>query len=231
MYVVDIDYGTIYQASAKLWYVYEYNKSYVLWIGDTLARPESSKTIELWASLFHVNSKMIDMIHRMVRQYFTSYRKVLPLWFMEVRRIHINKKTHISEYQPFSLDEKLMIHYGPTQQWQHMIIVPDLYTGYAMGRPAIIYSGTTVVQWSKTRSALRIGEISTIICTPSQIFWERYDLRHISVIDSHKRSYKHQSDPRYNAYECAVRLGEVYWAKVQTLSTGVDFEQMTTIPM
>lgn len=48
----------------------------------------------------------------------------------------------------------------------------------------------------------------TLVCTPSQMFQDWADLKSIVLLDQHKRRYKSQQDPRYDA----VRVAQI-WAK------------------
>ena len=56
--------------------------------------------------------------------------------------------------------------------------------------------------------SLKAGKYMTLVCTPSQMFQDWADLKSIVLLDQHKRRYKSQQDPRYDA----VRVAQI-WAE------------------
>jgi len=47
-----------------------------------------------------------------------------------------------------------------------------------------------------------------LVCKPSQIFKDWYNLQSILLMDQHKRRYKNQQDPRYDATTVVKCLAE-----------------------
>ncbi|MBP6911163.1 hypothetical protein KBC03_06320 [Patescibacteria group bacterium] len=65
-----------------------------------------------------------------------------------------------------------------------------------------------------------MGQIHTLLCTYSQIFQDRKNLKNITLIDSHQRYYKNQQDPRYDTREVVKKMAEFYGAKLDI--QGID---------
>ena len=65
-----------------------------------------------------------------------------------------------------------------------------------------------------------MGHINTLICTYSQIFQDRKELKSVVLVDSHQRYYKNQQDPRYDTREAVKQMAQIYGASLQM--TGVQ---------
>lgn len=175
-------------------------------LGETLKRGNDEKKnmiteeLEVHHKKF-LSGQTISLIHRMVHQYYTSYKNVVKLFVtgelsdLFTREISVKKKAEQSLY-----------------------VYPDARTMENLPKPAgldpkttAVLTGTsTQVQQDKIRRGIKMGHIHTLLCTYSQIFQDRKDLKRITIYDSHQRYYKNQQDPRYDTREVLRQLAKIH---------------------
>jgi len=76
-------------------------------------------------------------------------------------------------------------------------------------RVALIHSGLTGVQRSRTWTAIAAGEIPVVIGTRSAVFAPCPDLGAIIVDEEHEASYKAQAAPRYHTRDAAIKRAQL----------------------
>ena len=72
-------------------------------------------------------------------------------------------------------------------------------------RVAVLHSGLTAAQRRDTRARISSGEATLVVGARSAIFAPVVDLGLICVDEEHDGSYKHESDPRYDARSVAMK--------------------------
>jgi len=197
-------------------------------LGEELARPigkklVSSATLEMhYASFF--SAKALTLVHRLVHQYYTSYKNVVKLFVsddiaaLQKKEITKSKK---SLFQRFSIQNSTFNIQHSTEGGQQLVVFPDVWTMKSFLGSQELPVGTVILnatstqqQKDKARRGIKMGHISTLCCTYSQIFQDRKDLKHILLIDQHQRYYKNQQDPRYDAVEVVKQMAVLYGAEL-----------------
>jgi primosomal protein N' (replication factor Y) len=72
-------------------------------------------------------------------------------------------------------------------------------------RVAVLHSGLTAAQRRDTRARITAGEANVVVGARSAIFSPVADLGLVCVDEEHDSSYKHESDPRYDARSVAMK--------------------------
>ena len=185
-----------------------------------------------------LSTRAIQLIHWMVYTYYTSYKSIVPLWVDDVEYLlkkspttiipqdltddikitptKSTKKLPVSQSDSLILQDHKLVHSGSLVPWSQLIVVPDVWTIHnIITRPPSLYpiatSASTALQWSKLRQWAQSGQLSTLIATPSQIFWDWKDIQQILIVDHHKRYYKNQQNPRYDTVEVCEKIAHVRW--------------------
>lgn len=162
------------------------------------------ETLELHHKQFF-SKKTVQLIHRLVHEYYTSYKNVVKL-FVTGELADLFKKQ-------ISLKKKVE---------QKLIVYPDVRTMENLASStditekgvAVLTSTSTQLQKDKVRRGIKMGHIHTLLCTYSQIFQDRKDLKHITIYDSHQRYYKSQQDPRYDTRVVLKQMAEMHNAEL-----------------
>ena len=216
---------------------------YFLVLGEEISRPTLHTQVialqspKLLVAAF-LSLRAIQLIHRMVYMYYTSYKSIVPLWVDDVEyllkkspttiisqdlgdhikltSLHPKKKSPISQSDSLILQDHTLVHSGSLAPWSQLIVVPDVWTIHnIITRQPWLYpiatSASTALQWSKLRRWSQSGHLSTLIATPSQIFWDWRDIQQILIVDHHKRYYKNQQNPRYDTVEVCEKIAHVRW--------------------
>jgi hypothetical protein len=79
----------------------------------------------------------------------------------------------------------------------------------------LINSSTTILSQRKLFFELKNIWSRILITTPASIFQDRWNLASITIIDSHKRYYKSQRDPRYWSSIILQKMSEIYWIEIK----------------
>lgn len=138
----------------------------------------------------------IDTLHRMVYEWFSSYKDVIPLFFwsdIDVLLRHRPKtllsKTH--DWTRMSSPQRLFIFPSllalvQYRQWQ------DVWDN------SLILSGqSTPVQRAKAYRAVQSGQVDTLFVTHSQMFWDWNSSVDIHLFDPYSPLYEVHQEPRY----------------------------------
>lgn len=197
---------------------------FVLW--DTIAFPELVKQeFRLWSNTIREIAKKIckeqtmTMIHWLVGHRFSSYRKVLPLYFSSylLHNYQVKKK---KKQQNTAYIFDVRNGFSPSEQmldWQQLILFPDLrslkqYTVWLQSIPA-----TVSIYWTRTdRQSLSLYQdiqsntITTLCTTHAHMFQDWNNLSLVQIVDPDKRYFASQQDPRYKVSDVAKYLSNVY---------------------
>lgn len=175
-------------------------------LGDDISRPELiSARYSLTDPKIIVQlcqSSTIDMIHRMVYEWFSNYKDVIPLFFWS--------------------DIQLLLKHKPIEKkknntsWQILHIFPSLFAltqFVGLSEPkenALILSWqTTPVQRAKHYRAIQSGQIQDIFATHSQIFWDWNNLQEINFHDKYSPFYAVHAEPRYTVPLVVEKMREM----------------------
>lgn len=101
---------------------------------------------------------------------------------------------------------------------QLLLVFPDIWTIYQTFSASRISHKRVLLTHAKMTKKQQVEafwwvatwEKRVIISTPSQIFFDRYRLSEIVVIDQHKWYYKQPQDPRYHSVAVGKRLADIY---------------------
>ncbi len=212
---------------------------YLLVLGDDVARQEqhtkiikpSSQPEVISSALLWLNS--LTMIRWMVEHRFTTYKNVVPLWIgdidelLKVWGISMSKSkkwTTKPFYHLLTTDGWALVQEEGKKSWQQLVVFPDVWTmtSYlqsldekSMKEILTLHGQSTAKQKSQAFRALKTGKASTLCCTYSQLFQDWHSLKHILLVDQHKRYYKSQQDPRYYVPTVVEELAKVWGIKLE----------------
>jgi len=151
------------------------------------------------------SEKTIQLIHWMVKTRFTSYKKIFNLFLptFEIEKLF--------KYKTWKLKKK---------NKQFLYIFPDLRTAYNITKNLenIYSSHNTTIQKIKLFWQIKNWKLENLWCTSSQIFQDRYNLEKITIYYPHKRYYKNQQDPRYDTFEVAKKMSQIYDSKLEVVN-------------
>lgn len=181
-------------------------------LGENIARKSDKEKFSLAEELTEhhkgfFSKQAIELIHWLVRQYYTSYKNVIKI-FVSGELADLFKKE-------IAVKKKVE---------QSLIVFPDVRTmdNYLKKEEkniselnyVILNSTSTQQQKDKARRWIKMGHIHTLLCTPSEVFQDRKDLKYITLMDSHQWYYKNQQDPRYDTREFIKKMAEIYGAEL-----------------
>lgn len=205
--------------------LYDWNRYYLsLWTNisfEDLIIDEISLDTSIsidFKSLLSKNS--IDIIHNIVKESFSLYRLVVPMFIPDdIRSIlkraskKVNKSVENIDYLNY-INSWIV----KKNQWQQLIIFPDLWSIYnqldnnylSFDWVEILNSKSTNVQKWKTFWNIKNWITNSLVCTHSQIFQDWLNLWKIIIFSPHQRYYKNQKDPRYSTVDLLKKFEEIY---------------------
>lgn len=192
----------------KIWDLIENGGSFFIYIGEKVSFPSlynkiyKNKTdnFKIYQKQF-LTKKTINLIHRLVKTYFTAYKKVFSL-FLPTFEIEKLFKYKINKNY---------------KKKQNLTIFPDIWTAFVKLKTFEIYHWqSTVIQKIKLFWEIKQWKRENLICTWSQIFQDRNNLEKITIRYPHRRYYKNQQDPRYNVFDIVKKMKEIYNCQLET---------------
>ncbi len=185
------------------------------------------KVENIQKSFFSENA--IKLIHRMVEERFTTYKKVIPLFLPKQRNKYLNLSLNVDAKPKNILSDKFFYKNwfftkdSKKQNWQQLFVFPDLWTLYNSFENSylqqdwvkILYSSMTDKQKMTTYNDIKSWNINTLLATSSEIFQDWYDLQHIFFVDPYKWYYESFQDPRYKISDVLNKIAEIYGIQVQ----------------
>ena len=152
-----------------------------------------------------LSAQSIEIIHWMVKHYFSSYKHVVSLFIPSWLEDRLPKKA------------LKKVDYAQT-----CIIFPDLWTLTQIHPVNSISSDTAILHWWMTQVqkakiywGIKSGEIKQLLTTNRWLFFDRSNLQQIIVYNPSNRAYSSQSEPRFVIKEVAEKVGEVYEATLE----------------
>ncbi len=169
--------------------------------------------------------KTMELIHRMVKERFTTYKKVFPLFipknwlkYLDICWEKSNPHCSIFQYSNWFFEKT-----KKKRNWQQLFVFPDLRTIknsfpnsiFEEENVAIIYSSMTDRQKMIISNEIKNWSINTLLATSSEIFQDWKDLKYIYFVDWHKRYYDNFQDPRFKISEVLKKISEIYQAPIE----------------
>jgi len=169
---------------------------------------KTSKTEILFPQLF--DESYLNLLHRMVLERFSDYKSVIK-YFIPLEIEDLLKREPSNE--------------TIKKTEQNLYVFPDnrtrfnfLATHYKDDQTHLqLFSTDTDNKKNKHRRMIRYGLAKHIFVTQSEIFQPYQNLKKIYFIDSYKRYYHNQQDPRYSIETVIEKLKEIYHAEVEIL--------------
>ncbi len=213
---------------------------YFLALWDSIAFPELSMNAEMlkWLNVEIIYPKFLtkptlDLFHRMVATYYTTYKSVARLFFpddieklLKFETQGQSKRWKVKSVTPSSFS---LYPFSCSQEWQTLIVFPDLWTMFNT-LPAERFNDETLKWWNGPLAFLSATQtekqkdvrrwevkkwsISVILCTYAEIFQDFHDLKKIIFVDPHKRYYANQQDPRYKVWDVVEEMKRLYGAEL-----------------
>ena len=181
---------------------------YFLNLGNEIARPEqwyTNQTITIsqkFSSLCTTQS--LSLIHWMVNERFSSYNKVLPLWFWSDITLLLKHKKSSNKKDQALHHQKLLLFPSILSIQQYLNHHPE------MTNPLILSGSSTLVQKAKAYRSISHNSEHLLLCTHSQIFQNRNNLTDLQVMDQHSPYYHTFQDPRYSIATVIEKMREIY---------------------
>lgn len=208
----------IYQSqhNSKSWDLVYFNNHHYLNLWEEISRPEQGSIIIhfTWEKIIYkfCNSNTIIFLHRMVNERFSSYNKCIPLFFWN--NIQVLLKYKIINRTLQSIDNWNSSFKNKSQS---LFVLPSVLsiTQYLRTRKqelwiSVLTGQSTTIARAKTYRAISNNTTQIFIATHSQIFQNRHNLKHITIVDPYSPLYQTYHDPRYNIYTIIQKLSEIY---------------------
>ena len=187
-----------------------YNNKYYLNLWEHISRPEQ------WATIIHFDQEntikwfchhnTLELLHRMVNEWFSSYNKCIPLFFW-------SNITTILKHKKIIPDSK------KGQSGQNLFLFPSVLSisqynkDHENSAPLILTGQSSDVQQAKAYRSVHNNESLLLYTTHSQIFQDRNNLKSITIIDEYSPLYQTYQDPRYNIIAVVEKMKEIYKIK------------------
>ncbi len=156
-----------------------------------------------------LSKQTMIIIHRLVKQYYASYKTVANLYLDKYIILH----SWPSKWGKRTVSD------NPNQQT--CIIFPDVWAltqigipAYQTDKTAILHGWMTVKQQNTIFQWVKNGSIETLLATNRWLFFDWHSLNRIIVYNPSDRAYSAKSEPRFVMSEVAKKVAEIYNAEV-----------------
>lgn len=184
-----------------------------------------------------LNNQTLKFINRMVYRRYAPYYNVIPKLFLpaEIEKLvdrKLTSKKISSSFQnsdgiTYKLTLSTWIDVSLSQQWQTLIVFPDLRTlmnlvddkFMSQAWVDVILSSNTQNQKDKSWRNIKNGNTRVILATHSEIFQNYKNLTKIIIVRPHKRYYANQQDPRYKTLAVLQQLAEIRNCDLEIIDT------------
>lgn len=200
--------------------------SYAIVLWDNISFKElyykynlSYETVEIIYKNF-LNKNSIKLINYIVLEYFSTFRKVIPL-FVPDNNIDklLKNKLKIKSIKLNSLDiidNKISISKEINKE-KKIFIFPNVWSAYniinnnkIIENYWIYYWSTSILSKSKLFWEISMNKKLDLLCTHSQIFQNWSNLKKIYIFNPHTWYYKTQQEPRYNICNIIEYMSKLY---------------------
>lgn len=188
---------------------------------DTLPLQEFVEGTIISRSFFSPHTMQI--IHRMVDTYFSSYKAVVQLYLSS------NAHTILTKEPKKKTADK---HKQDISCKQHCTLYPDIWS---MTQDLVRQTGKSIEMLQKTPDiaifhgwltqgqkanlfrSIKQGGIKHLFATNRWLFFDWYDLASLTIYNSTSRAYSSQSEPRFVIQEVANYMSNIYNAKKEEI--------------
>ena len=201
------------------------NETYYLSLGTEISRQEQ---------LF--GSKTLELIHRMVYRYYTSYKSVInlfapsiPHYLKHILKSKTFKKKDIQKIAHFNSIEKLedlnaqsnLVLNHEDKVHQALVVFPDLLSmSYRTNeRDFILTSADGEAKKANYFHDLQIGHKNILLTTSANICMDYHKLTRIICYFPETWYYKYRQDPRIRVPEVLEKMAEIRKAELIFIRT------------
>lgn len=166
----------------------------------------------------------LQMLHWMVYERYTSYKKVLPLFLDPNIEKLLSKQEKWSTKPSKSVLKIGNYHLAIEEKAQILIVFPDIRTLSNLldsedDGLMILSSLSSESRKNKDWRSIKKGSAKLICSTGSELFQDFKKLKKIYLIEPQKWYYAHQQDPRYKVRNVVEKLAELHHAELTFLET------------
>ncbi|MFA7717385.1 MAG: hypothetical protein WC875_01615 [Candidatus Absconditabacterales bacterium] len=175
-----------------------------------------------------LSKKSIELLHRMVATYYTTYKSVIKLFISDEVEKLLEREKKSGKLKKIEEDGGMSrnieeLGFSLAESGQTLIVFPDLRTmSNQQGNTETLGQGNIILLASNTQNQkdvhrweIKKGLKSVIICTYAEIFQDFKDLKKIIFFDPHKRYYASQHDPRYKVGEVLKEMKKLHGAEME----------------
>lgn len=164
----------------------------------------------------------LHLVHRMVYERYTSYKKVLPLFLDPDIEKLLMKQEKSSPKKTKTTKTDLLLGKTPLQaeeDEQILIIFPDMWTlknllDHQEDQVLILSSLDSQSRKNKNWRNIKIGSEKLICTTGSELFQDFQHLKKIYLLEPQKWYYASQQDPRYKVESVVKKMSTLYNAEL-----------------
>lgn len=168
-----------------------------------------------------IDPRAIQIIHRLVYTYYSSYKNVIPLfipWDIAYLLATKPSKTSPKSINTLIYDSKLQACKDTKKELasQELRIFPDIWTMYNITTQeqrdtnTFRHSKLTPLQKVRIFRQTQMQQEGNYLTTYAGIFQSRKNLTHIYMFYPHKWYYANQQDPKYKTQDVVKQLAHVY---------------------
>lgn len=217
---------------ATIWDLIYVNNRYIINLWSKISWQELyAKELDIWDMNNDIKivgkvfgKKTLELIHRMVKHYLTSYRAAISLFISNlsqyIRQLEKNKisKNKVDKINFINSRYQSIVH-PDSKVWQTVILMPDLIT---IAR--LMKDRDYVLIWQDSHSKvmkyfvqIQKWQRNLLITTHWNIWIDRKNLTNIIVFYPETWYYKNQLDPRYDAIEVCHKLAQIHNANIKII--------------
>lgn len=200
----------------------------VLW--EKISFSELYTTVYSWPTNFSLVYKnllsqpILQLLHRMTYQRYTSYKNVMKLFLNADIEKLILKKQKMSKKQQNITFQFGKINIQNEKNGQILVVFPDLWTFHNsidLATTTGIFLSSLDTQSKKDSNwrKIKTWNEKLIFCTWSEIFQDFQALEKIYLVEPQKWYYASQQDPRYKVETVLQKMGELYGAEMITIES------------
>lgn len=187
-----------------------YNNKYYLNLWEHISRSEQ------WATTIHFDQETtikwfchhntLELLHRMVNEWFSSYNKCIPLFFWSNIATVLKHKKIIPDSKRSKNEQQLFL-------FPSVLSISQYNQNHNEDSPLMLTGQSSDVQQAKAYRSVHNNESLLLYTTHSQIFQDRNNLKSITIIDEYSPLYQTYQDPRYNIIAVVEKMKEIYKIK------------------
>jgi len=188
---------------------------------------------ELYSSKIYISSRceivekkffsdyQLHLLNYIISNCYTTYKVAIKLfldWDDPVVLLSYKRRSKKTKYNKVLPEDNGFYNFsGIVEDWQQLIVVPDLWTAYNIIDDDVFSKSSLWHSWLSEKQKIgiyrgcKMGSIGTLISTSAWVFHDWRNLKNIVFIDPNKRYYKNQQDPRYNVNDVLENIRKFWW--------------------